>query len=117
MEIRGHQYTAAQGIVTHITGATPTEVIAGQTGKTLYLNYIILSTSEINPFRIHKLTDGSGGTAFFFEEVGNAVYGQGTNISMNFGEYGLALTEGNGLFVESDNVDADLTVTALGYYK
>ncbi|HIC17128.1 TPA: hypothetical protein EYO77_03360 [Candidatus Poribacteria bacterium] len=114
---RGVGAEAVQGIVTHITGTTPTEVIAGQTGKTLYLNYIILSTSELNINTFHKLTDGSGGTAFFFEELGNAVYGQGTNISMNFGEYGLALTEDNGLFVESSGVNTDLTVTALGCWR
>jgi len=69
-----HVPDRVQGIVTHTTGTTPTEVIAGQTGKTLYLNYIILSTTEFNVNKLHKLTDGEGGTAFFSEETGAGTY-------------------------------------------
>ena len=36
MEIRGHQYTAAQGIAT-VSNTTHVEIIVGVAGKTLYL--------------------------------------------------------------------------------
>ena len=121
MEIRGRQYKAARGIVTHTAGTDTTEVIAGVTGKTLFLNYVIISVSDLpstTSVESFKLTDGDAGTAFFFEEIGDkARYGSGTSKSLNFGEYGLALTEGNGLWVESSATTLDITVTALGYYK
>ena len=118
MEIRGRQYQAAQGIVTHTAGTDTTEVIAGVTGKTLFLNYVIISVSDFGKGESFKLTDGDAGTAFFFEEIGaQADYGSGTSQSLNFGEYGLDLTEGNGLWVESSAATLDITVTALGYFK
>ena len=118
MEIRGRQYQAAQGIVTHTAGTDTTEVIAGVTGKTLFLNYVIISVSDIQASQSFTLTDGDAGTAFFFEELGSATHwGAGTSKSLNFGEYGLALTEGNGLWVESSAATLDITVTALGYFK
>ena len=117
MEIRGHQYTAAQGIATG-SNTTPVEIIVGVTGKTLYLNYVIISLSDLLASGTFKLTDGDAGTAFFFEELGSATMsGAGSSLSMNFGEYGLALTEGNGLWVESSATGLDVTVTALGYFK
>jgi hypothetical protein len=116
MEIRGRQYTAAQGIVTHTGAGTPTEVIAGVSGKTLHLNYISISFSDMpTAARTGKLTDGSGGTAFFHQEL--AANNASQSHTLDFGEFGLTLTEGNGLFVETDNADFDLTVAALGFYK
>ena len=118
MEIRGRQYQAAQGIVTHTAGTDTTEVIAGVTGKTLFLNYVIISVSDLQVSQSFKLTDGDAGTPFFFEELGSgANYGSGTSKSLNFGEYGFALTADNGLWVESTHEVLDITVTALGYYK
>ena len=118
MEIRGRQYQAAQGIVTHTAGTDTTEVIAGVTGKTLFLNYVIISVSDLQVSQSFKLTDGDAGTPFFFEELGSgANYGSGTSKSLNFGEYGFALTADNGLWVESSATSLHITVTALGYYK
>ena len=118
MEIRGRQYQAAQGIVTHTAGTDTTEVIAGVSGKTLFLNYVIISLSDLLNSGTFKLTDGDAGTAFFFEELGSANdKGAGSSLSMNFGEYGLALTEGNSLYGTTTDAGLDYTVTALGYYK
>jgi hypothetical protein len=116
MEIRGHQYTAAQGIVAHTAGTDTTEVIVGVTGKTLYLNYILVSFSDMpTAARVVVLTDGDGGTAFYRQEL--AADNMSQAHMLDFGEYGLALTEGNGLWVQTDNADFDIQVTALGYYK
>ena len=118
MDIRGRLHQAAHGIVSHTAGTDTTEVIAGVSGKTLFLNYVIISLSDLLNSGTFKLTDGDAGTAFFFEELGSATMsGAGSSLSMNFGEYGLALTEGNGLWVESSATGLDVTVTALGYYK
>ena len=117
MEIRGRRYEAVQGILTH-EGTTPAVVIPGITGKTLYLNYILLSISEISSVAsVGELRDGSAGTAFWSQEV--ITYSQyiPTSYMLNFGEYGFALTEGNGLFAYTSSVNFDYTVTALGYYK
>ena len=115
---RGVGAEAVQGIVTHTAGTDTTEVIAGRAGKTLYLNYVIISVSDLGPVHSFKLTDGDAGTPFFFEELGSAThYGAGTSKSLNFGEYGLALTEDNGLWVESSSSVLDITVTALGCWR
>ena len=115
MEIRGHQYTAAQGIAT-VSNTTPVEIIAGVTGKTLYLNYISISISDAVAGSC-ELTDGSGGTAFWKQELITTGLSGPTSYMLDYGEYGLALTEGNGLWVESSATGLDVTVTALGYYK
>ena len=114
MEIRGHQYAAVQASINHTGGATPTEIIAGVSGKTLYLNYILVTHSDFATSDDVKLTDGSGGTAFYFQETGT---GQERAVSIVFGEYGYALTEGNGLWAETEDAGTDITVTALGYFK
>jgi hypothetical protein len=114
MEIRGHQYAAVQASVNHDSGATPTDIIAGVTGKTLYLNYILVTHSDFATLDNVKLTDGSGGTAFYFQETNS---GQERAVSIVFGEYGYALTEGNGLWAETEDTGTDITVTALGYFK
>ena len=115
MEIRGRQYTAAQGIVT-VSNTTPVEIIVGVAGKTLYLNYISISISDAVAGS-GELTDGSGGTAFWKQElIGTALDGP-SSYMLNFGEYGLALTEGNSLYGTTTDAGLDYTVTALGYYK
>ena len=115
MEIRGHQYTSAQGIAT-VSNTTPVEIIAGVAGKTLYLNYISISISDAVAGS-GELTDGSGGTAFWKQElIGTALDGP-SSYMLNYGEYGLALTEGNSLYGTTTDAGLDYTVTALGYYK
>ena len=115
MEIRGHQYTAAQGIAT-VSNTTPVEIIVGVAGKTLYLNYISISISDAVAGS-GELTDGSGGTAFWKQElIGTALDGP-SSYMLNYGEYGLALTEGNSLYGTTTDAGLDYTVTALGYYK
>ena len=115
MEIRGHQYTAAQGIAT-VSNTTPVEIIAGVAGKTLYLNYISISVSDAAAAS-GELTDGSGGTAFWKQElIGTALDGP-SSYMLNYGEYGLALTEGNSLYCTTTDAGLDYTVTALGYFK
>jgi len=115
MEIRGHQYTAAQGIAT-VSNTTPVEIIAGVTGKTLYLNYISISVSDAAAAS-GELTDGSGGTAFWKQELIATGLEGPTSMMLNYGEYGLALTEDNGLFGTTTDAGLDYTVTALGYFK
>ena len=115
MEIRGHQYTAAQGIAT-VSNTTPVEIIVGVAGKTLYLNYISISISDAVAGS-GELTDGSGGTAFWKQElIGSALDGP-SSYMLNYGEYGLALTEGNSLYGTTTDAGLDYTVTALGYFK
>ena len=115
MEIRGRQYTAAQGIVT-VSNTTPVEIIVGVAGKTLYLNYISISISDAVAGS-GELTDGSGGTAFWKQElIGTALDGP-SSYMLNYGEYGLALTEGDSLYGTTTDAGLDYTVTALGYYK
>ena len=115
MEIRGHQYTAAQEIAT-VSNTTPVEIIVGVSGKTLYLNYISISISDAVAGS-GELTDGSGGTAFWKQElIGTALDGP-SSYMLNYGEYGLALTEGNSLWGTTTDAGLDYTVTALGYFK
>ena len=117
MEIRGRQYEAVQGILTH-EGTSPVAVIPGITGKTLYLNYILLSISEIlSSVVTGELRDGSAGTAFWAQEILDYNMYIPTSYMLNFGQYGFALTEGNGLFAYTSSTNLDYTVTALGYYK
>ena len=114
MEIRGHQYKAAQGIAT-ISGTTSGQtVIAGIAGKTLYLNYITISLAD-NADGTGELTDGDGGTIFWKQEVTSSPVPSG--YLLDYGEYGLALTEGNGLFATTSVTTLDYVITALGYYK
>ena len=115
MEIRGHQYTSAQGIAT-VSNTTPVEIIAGVAGKTLYLNYISISISDAAAAS-GELTDGSGGTAFWKQELIAAGLNGPTTVMLDYGEYGLALTEGNSLFGTTTDAGLDYTVTALGYFK
>ena len=65
MEIRGRQYAAVQAVVVVDTADENKEIIAGQTGKTLYLNYLEISISDTGYNDTFALTDGSGGTAFW----------------------------------------------------
>ena len=116
MEIRGHQYAAIQGSV-FIDSASGTEgeVIAGKAGKTLYINYMVISISEWkNQSDYIEIRDGSGGYAFINFEIG-ANYGQRI-YPVDLGEYGYSLTQGNGLFANT-TASQDITVTALGYFK
>ena len=116
MEIRGRQYAAIQGSVfIDSSSSTEGEVIAGKAGKTLYINYMVITISDYTGSSdVIEIRDGSGGYAFINFEVG-ANYG--TRIYPVFlGEYGYALTQGNGLFANA-TVTMDITVTALGYYK
>ena len=116
MEIRGRQYEAVQGILTH-EGTSPVAVIPGITGKTLYLNYILLSISEVVLNGIGELRDGSAGTVFWSNKTEQYDMLMPTSYMLNFGQYGFALTEGNGLFAYTSTTDYDYTITALGYYK
>ena len=113
MEIRGHQYPAVQGVAT-ITNSSD-EVIPGIVGKTLYLNYIMISIPDAATGTA-QLTDGDGGTIFWKIERG-AAGAQPTGYILNYGDYGSALTEGNGLFGITSTSLLDYVITALGYYK
>ena len=117
MEIRGYQYAAVQGVATITNDTTDKTVIPGIPGKTLYLNYILLSLSDVVLNGLGELTDGDGGTVFWSNTI--EVYGQymPTSYMLNFGQYGFALTEGNGLFADTSSTAYDYTITALGYYK
>ena len=115
MEIRGHQYTSAQGIAT-VSNTTPVEIIVGVAGKTLYLNYISISISDAVAGS-GELTDGSGGTAFWKQELLGSDLDGPSSYMLNYGEYGLALTEGNSLWGTTTDAGLDYTVTALGYFK
>ena len=112
MEIRGRQYKAAQG--TGLASSTPEKIVDKVAGKTLYINYILVTNSDFSGGTTIKVTDGSGGTAIYFEETGTGVP---RAISINFGVYGYALTKGNALYAETSNANQAATVTALGYYK
>ena len=115
MEIRGHQYPAVQGVATITNTTSGQTVIAGVTGKTLYLNYIMISISEAYSATA-QLTDGDGGTIFWKIERG-AEGAQPTGYILNYGDYGSALTEGNGLFGTTSSTGLVYVITALGYYK
>ena len=112
MEIRGRQYKAAQG--TGLASSTPEKIVDKVAGKTLYINYILVTNSDFSGGTTIKVTDGSGGSAIYFEETGTGVQ---RAISINFGVYGYALTKGNALYAETSNANQAATVTALGYYK
>jgi len=114
MEIRGHQYKAAQGVAV-ITNSSAV-IIPGITGKTLYLNYMIISISDSATGTL-QLTDGDGGTIFWKIERGANGVAQPSGYILNYGDYGSALTEGNGLFGITSTSNMDYTITALGYYK
>jgi len=114
---RGVGAVAVQGIVA-VSNTTPIEIIAGETGKTLYLNYISISISDAHD-AYGELTDGSGGTAFWKQQLS---YGLGDMAGpaaymLNYGEYGLALTEGNGLFGTTSTSGLDYIITALGCWR
>ena len=81
MEIRGRQYKAAQG--TGLASSTPEKIVDKVAGKTLYINYILVTNSDYSGGTTIKVTDGSGGTAIYFEETGTGVQ---RAISINFGE-------------------------------
>tara|TARA_R100001244_G_scaffold105098_1_gene77985 strand:- start:747 stop:1091 length:345 start_codon:yes stop_codon:yes gene_type:complete len=114
MEIRGHQYKAAQGIAAITNDTSDKTVIAGIAGKTLYLNYITIGISDSGD-GTGELTDGDGGTAFWKQETLSSTIPLG--YILDYGEYGLALTEGNGLFATTSVTTLDYVITALGYYK
>ena len=115
MEIRGHQYPAVQGVATITNTTSGQTVIAGVTGKTLYLNYIMISISEAYSATA-QLTDGDGGTIFWKQEEKLGGHSP-TSYQVYFGEYGFALTEGNGLFATTSTTSLVYVITALGYYK
>jgi len=115
MEIRGHQYKAAQGIATISDTTSGQTVIAGIAGKTLYLNYITISLSDV-AVGTGQLTDGDGGTIFWKQDENSGNHAP-TSYQVYFGEYGFALTEGNGLFGITSTSNMDYTIAALGYYK
>ena len=112
MEIRGRQYKAAQG--TGLASSTPEKIVDKVAGKTLYINYILVTNSDFSGGTTIKVTDGRGGTAIYFEETGTGVQ---RAISINIGVYGYALTKVNALYAETSNANQAATVTALGYYK
>ena len=114
MEIRGRQYKSVQG--TAAISNSSDVIIAGITGKTLYLNYISFTVSDSYTSLTGELTDGDGGTIFWKSEIKNTNYG-GRNYMLKYGEYGLALTEGNGLWGSTSGTGYDIVVHALGYYK
>ena len=117
MEIRGRIHQAVQGVVV-ISDTTPLPIIAGRTGKTLFLNYLELSWSDVFTSTANAyLSDGSGGTDWWNVEFYSNPSYQPRAYSINFGEYGFALTESNGLFGRTTTADMDFTVVALGYYK
>ena len=114
---RGVGAEAVQAVVVVDTAAENKEIIAGRTAQTLYLNYIEISISDTGVTDFFQLTDGSGGTAFWdihYYAGGNY---QPRAYSINFGEYGFALTTGNGLFGVTDDSSFQLTVTALGCWR
>ena len=78
------------------------------------MNYILVTHTDFTILDDVKLTDGSGGTAFYFQETGS---GQERAVPIDFGEYGYALSEGNGLFAETEDDGTDITVTALGCWR
>ena len=113
MEIRGRQYKSVQG--TAAISNSSDVIIPSVTGKTLYLNYIIISIPE-DGVAIAQLTDSDGGTAFWKIDRG-ATGAQPTSFMLNYGDYGSALTEGNGLWGSTSTANLGIIVTALGYYK
>ena len=115
MEIRGHQYKAAQGIAEITNDTTDKTVIAGIAGKTLYLNYITIGLAE-TAVATGELTDGDGCTIFWKQDENNASHAP-SSYQIYFGEYGFALTEGNGLFATTSTTSLVYVITALGYYK
>tara|TARA_R100001244_G_scaffold42084_1_gene38069 strand:+ start:536 stop:889 length:354 start_codon:yes stop_codon:yes gene_type:complete len=117
MEIRGRQHTAVQGVVLVDTAAENKEIIAGVSGKTLFLNYLEISISDTGNSDTFALTDGSGGTAFWDIDYYSTGLRQARAYSINLGDYGFALTEGNGLFGITNDSSFQLTVLALGYFK
>ena len=117
MEIRGRLHQAVQGVVV-IANTTPIEIIAGRTGKTLFLNYLELSWSDAHTSTAKAyLSDGSGGTDWWNAEFYSNPSYQSRAYSINFGEYGFALTESNGLFGRTSTAAMEFTVVALGYFK
>ena len=114
---RGQGTDAVQAVVLVDTAAENKEIIAGQTGKTLYLNYVAISISDAGNNDVFKLTDGSGGTAFWHIHYFSSGYYQPRAYSINFGEYGFALTQDNGLFGVTDDGSFQLLVTALGCWR
>tara|TARA_R100001244_G_scaffold105098_1_gene77983 strand:- start:31 stop:375 length:345 start_codon:yes stop_codon:yes gene_type:complete len=114
MEIRGRQYKSVQGTAT-ISNSSDV-IIPSVTGKTLYLNYISFTVSDSYAGNTGELTDGDGGTIFWKIEIRNYYFG-GRSYMLKYGEYGLALTEGNGLYGSTSNAGYEIVVHALGYFK
>ena len=114
MEIRGRQYKAVQGTAT--ISYSSDVIIAGVTGKTLYLNYISFAISDSYSTHTGELTDGDGGTILWKSEIVNGGYG-GRSYMLKYGEYGLALTGGNGLWGSTSFGGYEIVVHALGYFK
>ena len=114
---RGVGAEAVQAVVVVDTAAENKEIIAGQTGKTRYINHIEISVSDSGSTDNFQLTDGSGGTAFWdIDYVGGGSY-QPRAYSLQFGEFGFALTSGNGLFGVTDDSSFQLTVCVLGCWR
>ena len=113
---RGRGAEAVQGVAL-VSDTTPIEIIAGQAEKTLYLNHIVISITDQPANHLAYLTDGSGGTAFWaMESFGQGYYRPGS-YTLDFGEYGFALSEGNGLFGSTTHSLFDITVVALGCFR
>lgn len=113
---RGVGAEAVQGVVL-VSDTSPIEIIAGRTGQTLFLNHIEISWTDITSNGVLSLTDGSGGTAFWQVEFYSNPSYQPRAYSIQLGEYGFALTEGNGIFGSTESSNTDFTILALGCWR
>ena len=111
-----HVMERAQGAVL-ISDTTPIEIVPGQANKTLFLNYLELSWSDLSTNSFMYLTDGSAGFDWWNAQFLSSPNYQPRAYSINFGEYGFALSEGNGLFGRTNNALMDFTVVAVGYWR
>jgi hypothetical protein len=119
-DIRGRAYPAVQG-TGKTSGVGGVEVIAGVTGKSIYVTHLLISVSEKPDTDVQRqlqIIDGTSGTIFYDAEINGTESRSATDsLSVNFGEYGYKLGVGNALVVKTGNADTDATVTALGYTK
>ena len=115
---RGVGAEAVQAVVL-ISDTTPIEIIAGRTGQTLYLNYLAISMTDAPEaaYQSASLTDGSGGTVWWAIELGASANYQPRSYALDFGEYGFALTQDNGLYGVTSGSTFDIAVTALGCWR
>ena len=113
---RGRGAEAAQGVIV-VADTTPLEIIAGQSEKTLYLNYLELSWSDTGNNSFVYFSDGERGFVWWIVQLSGSASYQPRAYSLNFGEYGFALTEGNGLWGRTSTANSDFTVVALGCFR